>query len=272
MPPTKKKIVDEAPPGFDKYSYYMRAVQAPDTDALFFRDTYKEIRGRDAQSLREDFCGTFAICCEWAKLNPKFESYGIDLDPEPIAYGTKHYLSKLTAAQQKRVHIKEANVLHAGLPKADIICAMNFSHYIFKDRKTLTAYFKNCHASLKSGGIFMADCFGGSRCQEANEDETVHKEFSYYWDQTGFDPISGEALFHIHFKPKGQRKILNVFTYDWRMWTIPELREIMMDAGFKKTTVYWEGTTKSGEGDGEFKPALKGEECEAWIAYIAGEK
>lgn len=136
----------------------------------------------------------------------------------------------------------------------------------------MKSYFHNCHTTLNREGILLVDCFGGSRCQEANEEETVHKDFSYYWDQESFDPVSNHAIFHIHFKPKGEKKIEKVFTYDWRMWSIPELREMMHEVGFKKTTVYWEGTTKGGEGDGVFKPAEVGEECEAWIAYVVGEK
>jgi hypothetical protein len=136
----------------------------------------------------------------------------------------------------------------------------------------MKSYFHNCFGTLNDGGIFVTDVFGGSRCFEANEEESKHKDFSYFWDQENFDPVTNFAQFHIHFKPKGHRKIERVFSYDWRMWTIPELREMMRETGFKKTHVYWEGTTKKGEGDGVFKSTDKGEECEAWIAYVIGEK
>jgi hypothetical protein len=257
---------------FDKYSYYRKAVQAPETDVEFLRDTYKEIRGKVPATLREDFCGTFSICCEWVKLGPKYRAHGVDLDDEPIRYGMENYFPRLSSSQQDRLHIHQQNVLNPGLPKADVICAMNFSHYVFKDRAMMKSYFHNCHSTLNQGGILIADCFGGSHCQEANEEETEHKDFSYFWDQVSFDPVSNHAVFHIHFKPKGQKKIEKVFSYDWRMWSIPELREMMMESGFKKTHVYWEGTTRSGEGDGVFKSTETGEECQAWIAYVVGEK
>ena len=78
---------------------------------------------------------------------------------------------------------------------------------------------------------------------------------------------------YIHYKVKGvKKKYLNVFSYDWRMWSVPELRELMEDVGFTDTHVYWEGTTDDGEGDGEFKSVSQGEDCESWIAYIVGEK
>lgn len=269
---TRRKAEAATPKDFDKYKYYLDSVQSPDTDVEFIRGVYKELRKRDPNSLREDFCGTFMISCEWVKLNPKFVAYGVDLDSEPINYGLANYLTLLNPSQQDRVKIKQANVLDPDLQKVDVIAAMNFSHYIFKTREGLKAYFKNCFATLKGDGILLVDCFGGSRCYEANEEVTDHKKFKYYWDQASFDPVSNEAQFYIHFKPKGGKKIKKVFSYDWRMWSIPELREIMHEAGFKKTHVYWEGTTRSGGGDGNFTLADKGEECEAWIAYVVGEK
>ncbi len=257
---------------FDKYLYYKKSVQSPDTDVEFLRDTYKELRGTDARVMREDFCGTFSICCEWVKLNKNNKAIGVDLDPEPIHYGKNNYQPLLTDEQQSRVKVLEKNVMDASLPKADIISAQNFSYYIFKSREVLKSYFKNAYKTLNNGGLFIVDSFGGSQCQEANEEETEHDGFSYFWDQDKFDPVTNDGLFFIHFKRKGEKKREKVFVYDWRMWSIPEIREIMEEAGFKTTHVYWEGTDKDGEGNGEFSRIKEGEECESWVAYIAGEK
>ena len=54
-------------------------------------------------------------------------------------------------------------------------------------------------------------------------------------------------------------------TLGWYLYHISE------DAGYKKTHVYWEGTTKNGEGDGEFKRVEKGDDCSSWVAYVVGE-
>lgn len=267
---TRRKVA--APKEFDKYLFYRRSVQCPDGDVEFLRDTYKELKGRLPITLREDFCGTFSICCEWVKLGPRYRAHGIDLDYEPIQYGMTHYAPQLSVSQRERVQIHQENVLNPGLPHADIICAMNFSHFIFKERAVMKSYFHNCFATLNDGGLFVTDAFGGPACHEKNEDKTKHRGFTYYWDQKSFDPVTNHAEFQIHFKPDGQKKIEHCFSYDWRMWTIPEIRDIMMESGFKKTYVYWEGSTRSGEGDGVFRSVEKGEECQAWIAYIIGEK
>lgn len=261
---------------FDRYDFYRRAVQSPEVDVRFLRDTYREITSREPVSLREDFCGTFAISCEWAKLSPKYRAYGVDIDNEPILYGLTHNLSVLPKSVRDRVKVQQDNVLNPGLPKVDIVSAMNFSHYVFKERSLMKSYFHNAHSTLNVGGLFIIDCFGGPACQKESREETPHKGFTYIWEQVSFDPVSSEALFHIHFKVKDASGRMvrhnNAFTYDWRMWSIPELREMMMESGFRKTHVYWEGTTRNGEGDGIFSRVEQGEECEAWVAYVVGEK
>jgi hypothetical protein len=257
---------------FDKYFYYNRAVQSPDVDCEFISDCYKELRGRRPQILREDFCGAFAVCCEWVRRHKKNRAIGIDLDPEPIDYGKTHYLSQLKSEQQGRVEIVQGSVLTSRVEKVDVVLALNFSYYLFKSRLMLRRYFTMARKGLKPKGLFIIDCFGGKDAQEANEESNKFKDFTYYWDQTNFDPVSNEALFHIHFKLKGEKKRRDkVFSYDWRMWTIPEIREVMMEAGFKRTHVYWEGTTRRGDGDGNFKRVEKGEECDGWVAYVVGE-
>ena len=56
------------------------------------------------------------------------------------------------------------------------------------------------------------------------------------------------------------------------MWSIPELRELLAEVGFKKTHIYWEGTNRKGFGNGIFTRTEKGEPCESWIAYVVAEK
>jgi len=256
---------------FDKYWYYKKSVQSPDVDVEFFEKVYRELKGKDPVVLGEDFCGTFAISCEWAKLNSNYKAIGVDLDPEPIAYGKQNYLTELTEEQQSRVKILHDNVLKDGLPSADVIAACNFSYFIFKKRADLKAYFQKVYDRVEDDGVFIMDCFGGSQCYEPNEEETEHDGFSYFWDQDSFDPVSNEALFYIWFKPKGKKKVKG-FTYDWRMWSLPELKDILEEVGFSKIHTYWEGTDEDGEGDGEFERVEVGEDCESWVAYLACEK
>lgn len=257
---------------FDKYDYYRRAVQSPEVDVQFMHQAFRELRGRAPRTFREDFCGTFALCCAWVEKHRENRAIGIDLDSEPIAYGREHNLSELKLEQQRRIQILQGSVLTAETAKVDVVAAFNFSYYLFKSRLMLRRYFQRARRALKRDGVFLVDCFGGPDCQGANEETSKIGGFKYFWEQEGFDPISHEAMFHIHFRRPGERKREKVFTYDWRLWTIPEIREVMAEAGFRRSHVYWEGTTRSGKGNGKFKRVSRvDEECESWVAYILAE-
>jgi ubiquinone/menaquinone biosynthesis C-methylase UbiE len=259
---------------FDKYDYYCRSVQSPDTDAALFKTIYKDLTGKKFTTLGEDFCGTFAISCEWVKLDPKHKSIAVDLSAEPINYGKKHYLAALSLDQQKRIKVMNSNVLNPKLPKADCIAAMNFSFFIFKTRAELKKYFENVYRRLNRGGVFICDCFGGPESFQSVEEKTkIGNEYSVYWQQEWFDHINNLTQFYLHFQPKGGKIYKRVFSYHWRMWSISEIREIMVEAGFKKTHAYWEGTDKKGKGNGKFKRTERTtEECESWIAMISAQK
>lgn len=268
---------------FDKYELYRRAVQSAENDVKFILNTYNDIQKSEKASgkaakkknstvvLREDFCGTAALSTEWVKLSKSHKAYGVDLDPEPIAYAQSEYYPKLNTDQQKRLQYLEQDVLDRKIVHADIVLAMNFSYFCFKKREVMKSYFQNVYKSLNQNGVFICDVFGGSQCYDAIEDKNKFKDFTYYWDQTSFDPITNEALFYIHFKV-GSKKIEKVFTYDWRLWSLRELRDIMSEVGFKKTHVYWEGTDRKGGGNGIFTRTETGEACLSWIAYIVGVK
>ena len=90
---------------FDRYEYYRKSVQSAESDVEFYLQTYKDIRGKTPKVFREDFCGTFALSCEWVKLHKNFKAVGVDLDPDPLAYGKQNYLPLLNSDQQSRIDL-----------------------------------------------------------------------------------------------------------------------------------------------------------------------
>ena len=92
---------------------------------------------------------------------------------------------------------------------------------------------------------------------------------TYTWHQKSFDPITHDASYGIHFKFKDGKVMKDAFTYDWRLWTIPEVRDAMKEAGFPESCVYWE-TEHKGEGTGEYIRMENGDNAYAWVAYIVG--
>ena len=96
-------------------------------------------------------------------------------------------------------------------------------------------------------------------------------EFTCIWDQRDFEPIHNRAQYSIHFKFANGRMFKDAFTYDWLLWSIQEVREIMAEAGFSKSVVYWE-TEYKGEGTGEYAAMEVGDNAYSWISYVVGVK
>ncbi|MFO1434869.1 MAG: class I SAM-dependent methyltransferase [Gammaproteobacteria bacterium] len=257
----------------DRQVYYQRSVQCAESEIDFVDDVYRKLRRRRAVTLREDFCGTALVCCEWVNRRPGNIAFGVDLDPEVQDWGRKHNVSALKPSAQARLSLINDNVLTVRTRPVDMILAMNFSYWIFKTRKLMLEYFRRVRAGLAADGIFFLDAMGGYDAFRVLKERTKHRGFTYIWNQAEYNPITGDYLCHIEFTfPDGSR-LPKAFTYDWRLWTLPELREILLEAGFRKVTVYWdEWDEKKQKSTGEYVPMEKGEADAGWIAYIAAEK
>ena len=198
---------------------------------------------------------------------------GVDLDKPTLDWCKARVDDLLDASQASRLELIEGDVLCTTTENVDTLLATNFSYFIFKTREEVRRYFGIVLDELVDDGLFILDAYGGSDSYlEMTEDRDLDG-FTYTWDQNKFDPISGDVVNHIHFKFPDGSKIKKAFTYEWRLWTLPEIRELLLEAGFSDTVVYWEGTEdETGEGDGVWAASERGEACEGWVAYIVGIK
>ncbi len=257
----------------DKHELYEKSVQNPEGEAEFIDQVWKERRRRLARHIREDFCGTAVASVEWVKLRKTNTAIAVDIDPEVLNWGRERLGQRLDDEQRTRLTLRQADVLKVRTDPVDTVMAMNFSYYLFKTRETLGHYFKRVYRALTDDGIFLLDAYGGSDSFLELQEKRRVEGFTYIWDQAVYNPITGEAINHIHYRFPDGSEIKKAFTYDWRLWTLPEIQELLREAGFREVNVYWEGTDEeTGQGNDEFKPARRGEACQGWIAYIAAEK
>ena len=255
----------------DRHELYERAVQCSEAEIDFVDQTFKTLTGREALLVREDFCGTTNSSCEWVRRRDTNRAICVDLDGEVLEWGRQNQIGTLSEDQQSRMHVIQEDVLTVETEPVDAVLAMNFSYWLFKERQTLIRYFKRVYDSLKDGGVFFLDACGGFEAFREMEESTDHGDFTYVWDQSHYNPITGHYICKIHFKFEDGSKMKNAFVYDWRLWTLPEITEMLSEAGFKPT-VYWEGTDEDGDGDGVFTATTEGEADAGWIVYISATK
>jgi len=256
----------------DRYEVYEAAVQNVEEQCGFIDHTFKAISNRKARSFREDFCGTASASCEWVRLDRKNFAIGVDIDPEVLDWGRDHRLSKLREKQKQRVKLICGDVLELHDEPVDVVGAFNFSYWIFDTRAALRRYFETVHGNLNPDGVFFLDAFGGYDAFRELREKMKFDGFTYIWDQARYSPVTGRMETHIHFKFPDKSVMKKAFSYNWRLWTLPEIREVLMEAGFRKPTVYFEHRDEYGEGLGEWYSDSKGTADSAWVANITAEK
>lgn len=263
----------------DRHHLYQLAVQCVDAEIDMVDQIYREIRGRDAIHLREDFCGTGNTGCEWVRRRDANTATGLDLDAEVLDWGSRENVATLSPSQRARMRLLRRDV-REGIDVnnsdgggSDIIVAMNFSYMAFKTRDALRAYFAAARRGLGADGLLIIDAYGGNESWCDTREKTKCDGFTYHWEQCNFNPINAHIDCHIHFHFPDGSKMRRAFSYDWRMWTLPEIREIMREAGFTRSVVYWEGTDEeTGEGNDIYTPSEIGEDDPSWIVYVAAVK
>jgi len=272
-PESARSMADSA----DRHLLYQQSVQDVEAEIDFIEQTWSELRQRPAVFLREDFCGTANTACEWVIRDDTHYAVGVDLDRKVLNWSRLNKLSQLDEDQLERIELLNEDVLRTRPGLADITLAMNFSYYLFLQRDDLREYFINVLDGLVSDGILFLDAYGGyeapmvlSESRECQDQDG--NDFTYIWDQVSFNPINSLMNCQIHFEFPDHSRLDKAFSYHWRLWTLPEIRELLVEAGFSKVDIYWEGTDETkNEGNGIYTPSETGDADPGWVCYIVAQ-
>ena len=259
----------------DKFALYQRSVQSPGVDIAFFDAEFRKHRGRVPLKVREDFCGTALFSAEWCKTDPQRTALGVDLDGPTLEWGRMHTLAGAPPDAVERVTLAQADVRDTTLGQSDLIVAMNFSYCVFKTRDELRAYLAAARENLVEDGVFALEVYGGTEAiVELTDERELRGGLTYVWEQEKFNPITHHTVCHISWRFRDGSELRRAFTYDWRLWTLPELGEILHEAGFSDVRFYFERVEAEDDDDeymtgtGDFVEHTEIENQEAWLGYV----
>lgn len=256
----------------DRHELYERAVQDPETEVRFVSNKFRAIRGRAARTLREDFAGTGIFSLAWAASRRDRRALAVDLDAPTQAWGQDHRVSRAPSSVQERVEFANANVLDGVGPATDVVVAFNFSYWCFKTRDELRRYFEVARGKLGPEGVLFLDAFGGAEVSQEDENRIDHGDFVYVWEQRSFDVMSHDFECAISFEFEDGSSLSPAFTYSWRLWSLVEIKELLLEAGFSRVHLYWEKTDEDGDGNGTFFEPRTADNDLVWWTYIAAER
>ncbi len=250
----------------DPHRLYEEAVQHPPTEIARIERAVRRAGGTPLR-LREDFSGTALLAASWVASRSDRTAVAVDLEPSVHAWARAHRLPEL-GARAARLSLVTADVRHGPPGPFDAIVALNFSYQVFHTRAELGGYLAAARAALAPGGVVMLDVFGGWESQQVIvERRRMRGGVTYVWEHESFDPITHRMRCAIHFELPGGRRIRGAFRYDWRLWTLPELTELMREAGFEDVEVLWDVAPAGAE---RYVPRRTAENQPGWIAYLVG--
>jgi hypothetical protein len=228
------------------------------------------VHGKSPLVLAEHFSGSGALARAWPGTVPNGSSIAIDFDRTP--------LRKLARAKGVRAVCMD---VRKSTHRADVIAATNFPIGYFHTRADLVEYLKHVRSLLNASGVFVCDLYGGS---DAYTTGLTRKSLrapdgtrvTYTWEQRSADPATARVTNALHFKlpARGTRKareIKDAFVYDWRLWSIPELRDAAAEAGLTDMQIYNRlADAIDSDGNVYVRPIESGADLDdPWVAYVA---
>lgn len=258
------RLADKA----NKHKVYQLILQSPEADVELMQTIYQCSTGLEARHLREDFCGTGFTLASWIAREECFTGEGFDIDPDPVDWGWQNNFSGLINAESRAVlHTKDVRV--ASIQPPDIRCAFNFSYWVFSQRNEMLGYFKAAWRDLSDHGMFIIDVTGGTDSLNEEAFESEVGEITCVWQQQNFSPVDHTADLTLRFRFADGSEIEPPYRYRWRVWSIPELTELLFEAGFSTAEVWWQHDELDGIG---YQTTNKGQNDPCWVACIAALK
>ena len=252
----------------DKHSLYQLGVQSPEADVALLQQVYQQARGAPALRLREDFCAAAATLCAWVEQGARFSGEGCDIDPEPLQWGELNNFKPLGKRRHRAV-LRIADARERSLIAPDIRCAFNFSYWIFRRRDELLDYFRVARDDLAENGVLVLDAHGGSEAFSEEEQVTDCGDFDMVCRQTNVCPVDHSADLALHFRFPDGSELHNAFEYRWRIWSLPEITDILREAGFTDLRIHWCIDEKT---ETRYELTDTGYNDPAWMACIAALK
>lgn len=257
-PTERAKPVEVDPPDpraepdqLNVFDLYEMCVQAPELEARFLRS----LHGANGTVLGEDFAGPAGVSRAWLTLNPAHSAVASDFDPLPLEHA-QYRLKHTLPGALPRFNTRTNDVLETG-DRVDIIASFNFAACELLTRDKLVTYFRHALFRLNANGVLALDTYTGPDAMVPGvSTQSVETHFGlveYQWRQVSADIATGRVVNAIDFTLPDARRFKDAFVYDWRLWTVPELRDAMREAGFRSTEVH---DAYGGALDGDGNPVL----------------
>lgn len=295
----------------DRFACYELCVQSPRHIVTMLRAIHAGLARDGAGAaasggpvvLREDFCGTAAVSRRWCE-SEHTRAVAVDLDAQTLAWAQErvrhaglldriafHRADSTAKPIASRAAASALPSPHAAPPSeaCDAVFVGNFSIGYIHRRADLMRYLRHSLDRLRAGvmgpGVFVCDTYGGAGAFRLGQTRRRHpgkghELIHYLWCHEEADPITGMVTNSISFDIEStltgqiEVRLPRTFVYRWRLWSIAELREAMLEVGFDRVEVYRDANlapaTPNTPGE-PARPVMEPSELgEDWVVMVVG--
>lgn len=221
------------------------------------------LHGGSPRHLAEDFAGSAAISRTWVQRVEGGSAIAVDLDRASLMHAPH------PRVDARVMDVRSPEIAHLG--PCDVVHAGNFSIGELHLRSELVAWARAARARVTPGGIVAVDTYGGESAwrigarerRRTTEDGT---EIRWLWEQRAADPRTAEVVNALSFRVLREGEVVldlpDAFVYRWRLWSIPELVEVLREVGFARVEVH----TRDADGSNAESDA----HAESCVALVVG--
>jgi SAM-dependent methyltransferase len=162
--------------------------------------------------------------------------------------------------------------------RADLVLCMNYCLCLMHTRADAVRYLRRALKALAAGeteggggggnpstGLLLFDLLGGHTAERAGvafDRRNPQTGARFRWEQARYDPLARRLRSHLRLLPesggggsskKTKRRALEppvvaTFTYDWRLWTVPEAIDLLREAGHTGDVRVWVRRVREDDG------------------------
>ncbi len=296
---TRARILTEPSPTPNRHELYELCVQSVEHLAPLIR----AIHGGRPRVLGEDFSGTGALSHRWVDSSPDARAIAVDLDAEALAFHGQHDRIAKHTGDVREISAPCDALFVGNFSIGYLHTRGELVSYLKHARARLTqpkaggqqspgpqdSHPAPFHDALDTPpGVFICDTYGGESAftlggvhrphpMPHQEGEPGGRICRYTWEQQSADPTTGMVTNAIHFRIERagviEHELFDAFVYQWRLWSVPELRDAMLEAGFASTQVYAKlADAVDDEGNAYAEPVTNAEEEleDSFIVLVVG--
>ncbi len=220
---------------FDALDLYERTVQ----DAERTVQLLHALHGTEPRVLGEDFAGSAALSRAWVARGSDHRAFAVDHDGAALARGAH------VRVATEVVDVRSSAIQRLG--PCDVVHAGNFSIGELGTRAEFIDWARNARSRLLPGGIVALDTYGGESAWRVGTLERRRvladgTEIRWCFEQRSADPRTARVVNALSFRIVREGEVVasfpEAFTYRWRLWSIPEIVDVLHEVGFEAARVH----------------------------------